>query len=112
MTRYARIVGLREERIEEYKRIHEEVWPEVLDRVRRCNMRNYSIFLRRMPDGKHYLFAYFEYVGSDFTADMAAMAADPKTQEWWKITDPMQEPLADRPDGEWWAAADEVFHVD
>ena len=65
-----------------------------------------------LPDGKHYLFSYFEYVGSDFAADMAAMAADPRTQEWWKITDPCQEPLPDRAEGEWWAAAEEVFHVD
>ena len=40
------------------------------------------------------------------------MAADPRTQEWWKITDPCQEPLPDRAEGDWWAAAEEVFHVD
>ena len=85
---------------------------ELLDAIRRNGFRNYSIFLRKLPDGKHYLFSYFEYVGSDFAADMAAMAADPRTQEWWKITDPCQEPLPDRAEGEWWAAAEEVFHVD
>ena len=42
------------------------------------------------------LFAYFEYVGDDFAADMAKMAADPMTQDWWKFTDPLQEPLPDR----------------
>ncbi|MDD9990078.1 MAG: L-rhamnose mutarotase [Spirochaetaceae bacterium] len=112
MKRYGLIVGLREEKIEEYNRLHADVWPDVLDRIHRSNIRNYSIFLRRLPDGKHYLFSYFEYVGSDFAVDMAAMAADPRTQEWWKITDPCQEPLPDRAEGEWWAAAQEVFHVD
>ena len=112
MKRYGSIVGLREEKIEEYNRLHADVWPDVLDRIHRSNIRNYSIFLRRLADGKHYLFSYFEYVGSDFAADMAAMAADPRTQEWWKITDPCQEPLPDRAEGEWWAAAEEVFHVD
>lgn len=112
MKRYGLIVGLREEKIEEYNRLHADVWPDVLDRIHRSNIRNYSIFLRLLPDGKHYLFSYFEYVGSDFAADMAAMAADPRTQEWWKITDPCQEPLPDRAEGEWWAAAEEVFHVD
>ena len=112
MKRYGLIVGLREEKIEEYNRLHADVWPDVLDRIRRSNIRNYSIFLRKLPDGKHYLFSYFEYVGSDFAADMAAMAADPRTQEWWKITDRCQEPLPDRAEGEWWAAAEEVFHVD
>lgn len=112
MKRHGSIVGLREEKIEEYNRLHADVWPDVLDRIHRSNIRNYSIFLRKLPDGKHYLFSYFEYVGSDFAADMAAMAADPRTQEWWKITDPCQEPLPDRAEGEWWAAAEEVFHVD
>ena len=112
MKRYGSIVGLREEKIEEYNRLHADVWPDVLDRIHRSNIRNYSIFLRKLPDGKHYLFSYFEYVGSDFAADMAAMAADPRTQEWWKITDPCQEPLPDRTEGEWWAEAEEVFHVD
>ena len=112
MKRYGSIVGLREEKIEEYNRLHADVWPDVLDQIHRSNIRNYSIFLRRLPDGKHYLFSYFEYVGSDFAADMAAMAADSRTQEWWKITDPCQEPLPDRAEGEWWAAAEEVFHVD
>ena len=65
-----------------------------------------------MPDGRHYLFSYFEYTGADFAADMATMAADPKTQEWWALCDPCQLPLADRAPGEWWAAMDEVFHAD
>ena len=112
MKRHGSIVGLREEKIEEYNRLHADVWPDVLDRIHRSNIRNYSIFLRKLPDGRHYLFSYFEYVGSDFAADMAAMAADPRTQEWWKITDPCQEPLPDRAEGEWWAAVEEVFHVD
>jgi L-rhamnose mutarotase len=75
--------------------------------ITECNIRNYSIFLR---DGT--LFSYFEYVGENFTADMAKMAADAKTQEWWAIMNPMQAPLENRADGEWWAAMREVFHMD
>ena len=37
------------------------------------------------------------YVGDDYAADMAAMAADPETQRWWEITNPMQEPLPTAP---------------
>ena len=43
---------------------------------------------------------------------MAAMAADPKTQEWWAVCMPMQAPLATRKEGEWWAGMEEVFHID
>jgi L-rhamnose mutarotase len=107
VKRYAQIIRLRPEAQGEYIRIHADVWPEVLQTIRDCNIRNYSIFLK---DGV--LFAYFEYLGSDFEADMKKMAADPKTQEWWKVTDPMQEPVASRAPGEWWSKMVEVFHTD
>ncbi|MCB0110505.1 MAG: L-rhamnose mutarotase, partial [Caldilineaceae bacterium] len=58
------------------------------------------------------LFAYFEYIGDDFAADMAKMAADPTTQEWWQVCTPLQDPLPTRAEGEWWATMDEVFHTD
>jgi L-rhamnose mutarotase len=77
-----------------------------------CHIRNYSIFLRRMPDGAFYLFSYFEYSGEDFAGDMAKMAADPTTQRWWTFCEPCQLPLADRAPGEWWAGMEEVFHAD
>jgi L-rhamnose mutarotase len=40
------------------------------------------------------------------------MAADPKTQEWWTYTDPLQEPLPTRGTGEWWTTMRAVFHTD
>jgi Uncharacterized conserved protein len=107
MKRYAQIIQLRPEAEAAYLKHHEAVWPEVLSRITACHIRNYSIFLR-----DHILFAYFEYLGDDFAADMAKMAADPKTQEWWAIMNPMQKPLEDRAEGEWWASMKEVFHLD
>ncbi|OIV36421.1 L-rhamnose 1-epimerase [Mangrovactinospora gilvigrisea] len=105
--RYAQIIRLRPEAEAEYRRIHQEVWPEVLAMIEKCHMRNYSIFLR---DGL--LFAYYEYVGTDHDADMARMAEDPHTQRWWKITDPMQAKVESAGEDEWWGRADEVFHTD
>ncbi len=72
------------------------------------NIRNYSIFLR---EPENVLFAYFEYHGSDFAADMTAMADDPETQRWWAIMKPMHAPLETRAEGEWWAPMEEVFYV-
>lgn len=77
-----------------------------------CNIRNYSIYLRTMDDGQPTLFAYFEYVGSDFAADMAKMAADPTTQRWWDCCKPCQMPLENRAPHEWWADMEEVFHCE
>lgn len=107
MKRFGQVIRLAPGRLEEYRRYHARAWPEILAKITACNIRNYSIYHK---DGL--LFAYFEYVGKDFAADMAAMAADPKTQEWWAIMKPMQEPLPTRAPGEWWADMDEVFHID
>lgn len=107
MKRYGQIIGVRPEHLERYKRYHTNVWPEVLDMIRKCNIRNYSIFHK-----DHRLFAYFEYTGNDFAADMAKMAADPKTREWWDLMEPMQEPVDTKAPGEWWADMEEVFHFE
>ena len=112
MKRYAWIIGVREDKIDEYKKLHADVWPEVLDMIKQCNISNYSIYLRRLPGGNSYLFSYLEYTGEDFDADMAKMAADPMTQKWWEVCKPCQEPLADRGEGQWWADMEEVFHCD
>ena len=109
MQRYGSVIGLNAEAIAEYKRIHADVWPDVLAQIARSNIRNYSIFLK---EPENLLFSYFEYHGTDYAADMAAMAADRRTQEWWDVCMPMQVPLETRKDGEWWASMPEVFHVD
>lgn len=106
------VIGLNADKVQEYKRLHAAVWPEVLQMIKQCNIRNYSIFLRRLDNGQYYLFSYFEYTGTDFAADMAKMAADPVTQRWWSLCKPCQRPLPDRGPEEWWAGMEEVFHLD
>ncbi len=112
MKRYGMVIGLNADKIEEYKKLHAAVWHGVLKMITACNIRNYSIYLRQLDNGQHYLFSYFEYVGADFAADMAKMAADPTTQRWWTFCEPCQRPLPDRAKGEWWANMEEVFHQD
>ncbi|RPJ52615.1 MAG: L-rhamnose mutarotase, partial [Acidobacteria bacterium] len=92
------IIGLRPESEVQYRALHRHVFPGVLERISRSNIRNYSIFLR---DGV--LFSHLEYVGADHARDMAAIAADPVTREWWSLTDPLQVPLEEREPGAWWA---------
>jgi L-rhamnose mutarotase len=105
----AMVIGIKPEHIPEYKRLHADTWPEILQGITDCNIRNYSIYLK---EPENLLFGYWEYHGADFDADAAKMAADPKTQEWWDICMPMQEPLETRKEGEWWAMMEEVFHHD
>ncbi len=107
MRRYGMVIDVKPEKIEEYKRLHAAVWPDVLKKITESNIRNYSIYLK-----DNTLFSYFEYIGRDFNADMERMAADPTTQKWWDVCKPCQQPLESRNDGEWWANMEEVFHQD
>ena len=107
LRRFGQRIDVRPDRIEDYERLHADPWPAVLDQIRRSNIRNYTIF----RDGTD-LFAYFEYTGDDFEADMTAMAADAETQRWWALTDAMQEARPDREPGTWWKTLKEVFHTD
>ncbi len=105
MKRYGQVIKVKAEKLEEYKNLHAAAWPEVLKMITECNIRNYSIFYQ---DG--YLFAYFEYIGVDFDADMKKMAADPVTQDWWGQCKPCQQPLYTAEENEWWVNMEEIFH--
>ena len=112
VQRFGSVIGVKEEALEKYKKMHAEPWPEINAKLKDVNIRNYSIYLTQWPDGNHYLFAYFEYVGEDFDSDMKKMADDPKTKEWWSHTDPMQIPLSNKKEDEWWKDMEEVYHLD
>lgn len=107
MKRYGQIIKVKPEYLEKYKALHANPWPEVNAKIKECNIQNYSIYF-----WNGYLFSYYEYVGEDYEADMAKMAADPKTQEWWKETDPCQEPVELAEEGAWWSDMEEVYHLD
>jgi L-rhamnose mutarotase len=107
MRRVATVVRLRPEMEVTYRALHAAVWPDVLGALHAAHIRNYSIFLR---DGL--LFSYYEYVGGDLDADLAALARDETTQRWWRLTRPCQQPVATAAEGEWWAPMEEVFHDD
>jgi L-rhamnose mutarotase len=106
VKRVATVIRLRPEKEAEYRRLHADVWPGVLDRLTRSNVRNYSIFLR---DGL--LFGYYEYFGDDYEADMAAIRADPESQRWWTFTDPCQVPWPDSEGGGRWLDLPEIWHL-
>jgi L-rhamnose mutarotase len=104
MQRMAMVIDVKPEKLEEYRRLHAEAWPEVLAALRRAHVSNYSIHLK-----DHTLFGYLEYHGDDWEADMATVAADPATKRWWALTDPCQQPWPSRAEGEWWARMEPVF---
>lgn len=112
VERYGMVIGVKPDKIEFYKKLHAAAWPGVLAKIKECNIRNYSIYLREIEKGQYLLFSYFEYTGNDFAADMAKMAADPETRRWWAETDPCQSPIPARGPKEFWSRMEEVFHSD
>ena len=107
MKRIGEVIKIRPECLESYKEHHANPWPGINEMIKECNIQNYSIYSRG-----DYLFAYYEYVGEDFEADMAKMAADPTTQKWWDIVKPLMEPLPDKAENEFWSGMTEVYHLD
>ena len=64
MLRIGVTIGIKEDKIEEYKKLHAKVWPEVLENLTELNFKNYSIYLH-----KNTLFGYMEYHGNDIKRD-------------------------------------------
>ena len=106
------VTGLKPEMADKYRTLHAHPWPAVNATLRACHVRNFSIYEREI-DGRIVLFAYLEYDGADFEADMKRMAADPETRRWWRETDPCQSPLPDATAaGKIWSDANEIYHLD
>ena len=109
MKRMGHVIKLNAETKAEYLRLHRETWPEILAIIARAGIRNYSIFLREPED---LLFGYWEYHGTDYKADMARLAAEPRMKDWWNITDAMQTRLDSVAEDDHWAPMEHVFFTD
>ena len=103
------VLGLKADKIDDYRRLHAAVWPEMLDLLGRHGIRNFSIYLK---EPENLLFSTFEYHGTDYEADQKMLAAEPVAEKWGAVVGACQQPLPTRKPGEWWAAMEEVFHVD
>lgn len=104
VQRFGQVIGLKKECVQAYRALHDG--PGVRDLLSAAHIRNFNIFLTDMPDGNTYEFAYFEYVGDDFEADMSRLADDRRNQEWLETCDAMQLPL---PGETGWRLMEAVF---
>jgi len=107
--RMGMVISVRPEKLAEYKRLHAEPWPEMNQALSAANIRNYSIYLR---EPEMLLFGYWEYVGSDYEADMRVLGEKAITKQWLSLTDPCQAPLRSATPGEWWSMLPEIYHLD
>jgi L-rhamnose mutarotase len=106
MPRIGFTLQVKPELIDEYRRHHAAVWPEMLDALRRCGWGNYSLFLR--ADGT--LFGYVEVPGT-FDEARAAMDAEPVNARWQALMAPFFEGSG-RPADQLMQPLEEVFHLD
>lgn len=100
---FGSIIKLKPGNTLQYKALHRNTFPGVIDRIEKSSINDYTIFL---SDG--ILFSHMTYAGADFRFDMHEMAKDEQTRDWWLLTDPMQEPFEGRREGEWWASLENI----
>lgn len=93
MKRVGFVLKVKPEKMAEYKVRHQQVWPEMLDALRRTGWHNYSLFMR--DDGT--LFGYFETPES-FQAALDGMAQEPINAQWQDFMAPFFEGLGDHAD--------------
>jgi L-rhamnose mutarotase len=105
--RFGKVVRLQSDRIATYVTLHESVWPGVVAALTLAGIRNFSIYRRH-----DLLFSYYEYVGDDYDADMAKIAADPISQRWVELIRPCLRSVDETDQPSAWIEMSEVFHVD
>ena len=93
MQRVAFRLKVKPGKLDEYVRLHAEVWPELLADLKAAGYRNYSIF----ADGLD-LFGYFEC--DDFDASQAAMVRSDANHRWQAIMTEYLETPVDPEGGE------------
>jgi L-rhamnose mutarotase len=104
--RVAFILKIKKDKIEEYKRRHANVWPDMKQALRETGWHNYSLFMRE--DGM--LFGYLET--PDFEAARAGMALREVNARWQAEMGEFFEQLGDQRPDEGMAPLEEVFHLD
>jgi L-rhamnose mutarotase len=106
MYRVCFTLRVRPDRLDEYRRRHAEVWPEMLEALRDTGWHDYSLFLR--DDGL--LVGYF--LTEDLAAARAGMAATEVNARWQAEMAPFFEGLDGAAPDEGFTVLDEVFNLD
>ncbi|MGH9529264.1 MAG: L-rhamnose mutarotase [Terriglobales bacterium] len=105
MKRICFVLQVRPELLDEYKRWHHAVWPEMLAALRETGWNNYSLFLRE--DGL--LVGYLET--EDFERARAAMAVRDVNNRWQReMAGFFVQPAGQSPDLAM-EPLEEVFHL-
>jgi L-rhamnose mutarotase len=104
LKRFAFILRLREGAAEVYEKAHREIWPEMLDMLKRGGISEYSIFRR-----DNLLFLTFKAV--DFEATWSQFDNDPVNLRWQEAMAPLFVPHEGLRPGERFPMMEEVFFL-
>ena len=107
MKRVGFLLKVKEEKVAEYKEHHQDVWPEMLEALRRTGWHNYSLFMR--DDGL--LFGYFETPES-FQAALKGMDEEEINEKWQDFMAPFFESTEEAHADKMMTELVEVFHLD
>lgn len=107
MQRIGFLLKVKEDRIEEYKLRHKQVWPEMLEALRRTGWHNYSLFLA--PDGL--LFGYFETPVS-LEAAVEGMSKEEVNARWQAQMAPFFENLGGKHADDGLIRLEQVFYLE
>jgi L-rhamnose mutarotase len=104
MEKIAFVMRLKPGNEAEYEKRHDEIWPELVQTLKRAGVSDYSIFLEK-SSGK--LFAVLKHSEEH---EMDSLPSDPVVRKWWAYmadimetnpdNSPLQEPL------------EKVFHLE
>ena len=105
--RYAMAVRLKKEKRDFYIQNHANVWPEILNELKKVKVKNYSIFLK-----DNFMFGYLEYDGDNFNKDMEEMQSIPIVDKWTKLMVDCFSPFPNHEDNNSWVMMDEIFYME
>ena len=105
--RYAMAVRLKDAKKDFYLKNHQNVWPEVLEELKKIKIKNYSIFLK-----EDFMFGYLEYEGNNFNEDMAQMAKIAIVDKWTKLMIDCFNPFPNNETNNSWVMMDEIFYME
>jgi L-rhamnose mutarotase len=104
MQRVAFQLRIRTDKLEEYDRVHQNVWPELLAELDSFGVREYSIFRRGQQ-----LFLYMRV--PDFESLLVRLEQSEINQRWQDAMAPLFEAVPDLQAGETFAMMKEVFYM-
>ena len=105
MQRIGFLIRVKPDQLDEYKRLHAEIWPELLEELSRAGMRNYSLWLK--PDGTE--FGYLEC--EDWDAACAFLEKSDVHTRWQELMQNFLDTPAEGDGGQPIEMLEEVFYL-